>query len=498
MKDSLYYIHEMGELFEVVQLSDIFEDSKTFPDCIPLLPISEIIDRYEELKSQANFDLRVFLKDYFLPPDSTKKQSLQNPATSCNEHIAHLWHDLTRFPQEELKYSLLSLPKPYVVPGGRFREVYYWDSYFTMLGLEESGRFDLIENMACNFAYLIDQYGHIPNGNRTYYVGRSQPPFFALMVKLLSQNLGNSAFITYLPQMLQEYNFWMKAERVVKMPDGVTLNRYWDENCTPRPEAFKEDTELSKTSKQKPDELYRNLRAAAESGWDFSSRWLKDPKDLGSIITTEILPVDLNCLLFNLEKTISETYKLLKDVGSTLKFWQLAESRSKAINQYFWIEEKGFYFDYNLTESKHTSSYNLSAGYPLFFEIATKNQAEKTAEILESDFLKSGGLLTTLEESGQQWDSPNGWAPLQWIAYKGLCNYHIDHLATDLKTRWLEMNKLVFEKTGRMTEKYNVKNNNLEASGGEYPNQDGFGWTNGIFLKMQKDATLKGKETKRV
>jgi alpha,alpha-trehalase len=486
MKNKIQYIHEMGELFETVQLSDIFEDSKTFPDCIPLLPVNEIINRYEEVKSRPDFDLRKFLKDYFLSPELTEKQYHRTRETSCSEHIEQLWHDLTRFPQEEPKSSLLPLPKPYVVPGGRFREVYYWDSYFTMLGLEESGRFDLIESMVSNFAYLIDAYGHIPNGNRSYYIGRSQPPFFALMVKLLSQKLGDAVFVNYLPQMMKEYNFWMTTDRAVKIPDGCILNRYWDENNTPRPEAYKEDTELSKISQQKPEKLFLNLRAAAESGWDFSSRWLSDPKDLASISTTDIIPVDLNCLLFNLEKTISLTYRLMDDEENSLHFELLAENRKKAINQYFWNKEKGFYFDYNLVESKYTASYNLAATYPLFFDLSTKNQALKTSATLESQFLKTGGLITTLEESGQQWDSPNGWAPLQWIAYKGLCNYNIDYLAAELKDRWLKMNNRVFNNTGKMTEKYNVKNNNLEASGGEYPNQDGFGWTNGVFLKMQK------------
>lgn len=482
------YIHQMGELFERVQLSDIFEDSKTFPDCIPLLPVSEIVNRYQETKNDAHFDLRKFLKDYFLLPDETQKSFHHKPAESCKEHIEFLWDDLTRLPEFEPSSSLLPLPKPYVVPGGRFREIYYWDSYFTMLGLEESGRYDLIENMVANFAYLIDKYGHIPNANRAYYLSRSQPPFFALMVELLSHKIGEDAFISYLPQMLNEYNFWMATDRAVTMSDGNVLNRYWDENTTPRPEAYKEDTELSHQTDQKPETLYRNLRAAAESGWDFSSRWLTDPNNLSTIITTDILPVDLNCLLYNLENTISKTYQLLKEDKLALDYQNLADNRSKAIHQYFWSDSYGFYFDYNISTSKHTASYHLGACYPLFFRIANVDQALRAAEILESRFLKSGGLITTLEESGQQWDAPNGWAPLQWIAFKGLSNYKIENLANELKTRWLKMNRLFFEQSGRMTEKYNVSNNQIEASGGEYPNQDGFGWTNGVFLKMQRET----------
>ena len=148
--------------------------------------------------------------------------------------------------------SLLPLPQPYVVPGGRFREIYYWDSYFTMLGLEESGRRDLVVDMVHDFAYLIDTYGHVPNGTRTYYLSRSQPPFFFEMVGLLSSDDPARAFVRYLPELKREYAFWMEGaqslrrgrahRRVVALPDGSILNRYWDDRDTPRDESYREDT----------------------------------------------------------------------------------------------------------------------------------------------------------------------------------------------------------------------------------------------------------------
>ena len=207
--------------------------------------------------------------------------------------------------------SLLPLPQPYLVPGGRFRELYYWDSYFTMLGLDESGRHDLVADMVRDFAYLIDTYGHVPNGARTYYLSRSQPPFFFEMVGLLSNDDSASAFSEYLPQLKREYAFWMEGarglrrgtahRRVVAMPNWSILNRYWDDRDTPRDESYREDTELAHASGRPARQVFRDIRAAAESGWDFSSRWFADGHTRGTIDTTEIVPIDLNSLLFGLE-----------------------------------------------------------------------------------------------------------------------------------------------------------------------------------------------------
>ncbi len=183
-----------------------------------------------------------------------------------------------------------------------------------MLGLQESGREDLIEDMVRDFAYLIDRYGHIPNGARSYYLSRSQPPFFFEMVGLLSNKDTGAAYAHYLPELRREYDFWMEGaariraggahRHVVAMPDGSLLNRYWDDLDTPRDEAWREDTELARQSGRPAAEVFRNVRAAAESGWDFGSRWFEDGQTRASIDTTQIIPVDLNSLLFGLENAI--------------------------------------------------------------------------------------------------------------------------------------------------------------------------------------------------
>ncbi len=160
----------------------------------------------------------------------------------------------------------------------------------------------MIHHMVDNFAWLIDTVGFIPNGNRTYYLGRSQPPFFSLMVRIVEENEGVEAALRYLPQLEREYDFWMNEERAVKMPEGEMMNRYFDNYPRPRPESYREDIETSQHSPRESAAVWQDLRAAAESGWDFSSRWLDDPMDLSTIRTTSIIPVDLNALLFHLEK----------------------------------------------------------------------------------------------------------------------------------------------------------------------------------------------------
>ena len=491
-------IYELGQLFEEVQLKNILSDGKTFPDCLPKYPLQAILKSYNKAKNKSNFDLKSFVLTHFDLPKSDFDDFKSDPNKSITEHIDALWTVLTRQP-DKTESSLIPLPHPFVVPGGRFREVYYWDSYFTMLGLRVSKRFDLIENMVDNFAYLLATIGHIPNGNRTYYVGRSQPPFFAAMVQLLAEEKGDAVLLKYLPALAKEYAFWTQQsrprvpededmlERVCYFSPDTTLNRYWDENDTPRPESYREDVEIAHKSKQKPEIIYRHLRAAAESGWDFSSRWFKKKDKLETINTTNIVPIDLNCLLHNLEKTLEKAYLLRGSIGEAKTLEMAAEQRKNLINNCFWNKKQEFYFDLDFQSGKNTPHKTLAAVFPLFFSIANPLQAKAVAKTLEKAFLKKGGLTTTLSNTGQQWDAPNGWAPLQWVAYKGLKNYGHDDLANKIKENWLKANRKIYKTTGKMTEKYNIFNQKLEAGGGEYPLQDGFGWTNGVCLALMAD-----------
>jgi alpha,alpha-trehalase len=172
-----------GQLFRDVQLAQIFADQKTFCDLIPKQTPAQILAEYAAQKNAPNFSLAAFVTAHFRMQSGGPVVSPAPPGESAQTYIAGLWNVLEAHTGDVAPYSsLVPLPHEYVVPGGRFTEVYYWDSYFTMLGLEADGRHDIVENMLANFAYEIDRYGHIPNGNRTYYLSRSQPPFFSAMV----------------------------------------------------------------------------------------------------------------------------------------------------------------------------------------------------------------------------------------------------------------------------------------------------------------------------
>lgn len=485
------------ELFEDVQLSGIFPDSKTFNDCVPRFEKDQILKAYRDQKLFLRFDLKEFIEHNFILTTQKATEYTSDSAKPIEQHVDGLWSVLTRQP-DQVGGSLIPLPYPYIVPGGRFQEIYYWDSYFTMLGLSVSGRFDLIENMVDNFSFLIKTLGHIPNGNRAYYISRSQPPFFTLMVELLQEDSNDDLCLKYLSSIEKEYNFWMNGfdslenewqahRRVVKGPKGALLNRYYDDLDTPRPEAYKEDIEIAHSSLRKASEVYRDLRAAAESGWDFSSRWLADEKHLEQIITTQIIPIDLNCLLYHIETVLEQSYQKLGDIEQQEKYAVRAQKRKNAILELCWNPQKQLFFDYNFYQQTQTQVESLASTFPLFFEIATKDQASAMALSLETKFLKDGGLITTTLQTSQQWDSPNGWAPLQWMAYRGLRLYEHNALASKIREAWLRTNQKVYLQTGKMTEKYNVVNTTLLGGGGEYPNQDGFGWTNGVFLKLLSD-----------
>lgn len=483
-----------GELFERVQLDRVFEDGKTFVDAVPRSDPSAIIEAYEREKHEPGFGLRAFVATHFELPQARDSGYVGDPGRDVVEHIDALWDVLTREPDEpKAGSSLLALPRPYVVPGGRFREIYYWDSYFTMLGLEQSGRHELALDMLANFADLIDRYGHVPNGNRTYYLSRSQPPFFAAMVELVARRDGDAVYRRHQRQLRREYDFWMEGarevapgtahRRVVRFPDGAVLNRYWDDRATPRDESYAEDVATASASDRPNEEVYRNLRAAAESGWDFSSRWLADGHTLASIRTVEIVPVDLNSLLFQLERTLATAYRATGDTSEAMRFVAAAEARRKAMNAHLWNEPLGVYADHDWKAGVHTSHVSAAMLFPLYFGVASDAQAARTARLLERELLQPDGLATTIARTGQQWDSPNGWAPLQWIAVKSLREHDEDALAGQIACRWIRENVGAYRASGKLVEKYDVTGEG-EAGGGEYPLQDGFGWTNGVLRAL--------------
>jgi len=448
--------HDIGPLFSDVQLAGIFPDSKEFVDARPKSAPATIEARYDSARRTPSFVLRAFVEQSFDLPQPVGGRYRTVASQSMVEHVKALWPVLTREPDSaspDARSSLIPLPNSYVVPGGRFREVYYWDSYFTMLGLVQSGRTDLVKDMLDNFAHLINTVGHIPNGNRTYYLSRSQPPYFAAMVGLYARATDNAHALPYLDAIEKEYAFWMDGadrlavghayRRVVRLSDSVVLNRYWDDSSEPRPESYRPDVEIGQTL---PESLrasfYRNARATAESGLDFSSRWMRNPKDLRTLETVNLIPVDLNALLYNAERAIAGLRSLRRrprDGAVAHRFNLKADARRGAIRAMYDPKE-GFFFDRRWPSGELvTDRPTLAAAAPLYFGIATDEQGKRVAARLERDFLKPGGFVTTTFMTGQQWDAPNGWPPLEWLSIEGVRRYGRADLADKAASRWLAL-----------------------------------------------------------
>ncbi|WP_435098111.1 alpha,alpha-trehalase TreF [Halarchaeum sp. P4] len=489
-----------GALYEAVQRAGVFADSKTFVDATPTEDPEAIREAFHEARESGDVDLVEFVRSHFdVPSDEYDPPDL--PADrGLREHIDLLWDHLARDPATDLPAydTRLELPADYVVPGGRFRELYYWDTYFTAEGLAADGRVDLVDALAENFASLIERLGHVPNGSRVYFESRSQPPLFARLLAVLERERGVDAVEPYLDALEREHAYWMDgaaertpddpaAKHVVRVGDTV-LNRHWDARDEPRPESYREDVTAADAldPAERPD-FYRDVRAAAESGWDFSSRWLADPAAFETMHTTDLVPVDLNSYLYGMERRLAGWLEATGDVETARTYDRRAAERKRAVEEYCWDEAEAFYFDYDWTTGETTDRATLAAAAPLWTGLASDEHAAAIAERLEADFLAPSGLLTTLTDSGEQWDAPNGWAPLQYVAVEGLRHYGHDDLADEVRRRFLAAVRATFEREGKLVEKYDVRDPTGEAGGGEYELQDGFGWTNGVVAAWLAD-----------
>ncbi|MDQ2772266.1 MAG: alpha,alpha-trehalase TreF [Bacteroidota bacterium] len=489
-------------LFEAVQLGRIFPDNKTFVDARPRQRPVTILAAWRRENNQSGFDLKAFVLAHFVLPAEGAQPFVSDVRAGLRHHLDTLWTVLARpaAPPTSARdslapyRSLVPLPRPYLVPGGRFREVYYWDSYFTMLGLAEAGKTQLLHDITDNFAYLIGRFGFVPNGNRTYYLTRSQPPFLAAIVQLLAQRGGPAELRRYRPALEAEYRYWMlgsetlkpgtAAHRAVRLPTGAVLNRYWDESDQPREESYAEDVAAAQKSTQPAAQFYHHVRAGAASGWDFSSRWFRPGGGLETIQTTDLLPIDLNCLLYNLELTLAAAARAANQPAQAKAYLANAAQRKATLLALSWDAQAGWFQDYNWRQQRRSAVRSLAGVFPLAYGLATPAQAARVGAGLQQDFLKPGGLVTTLSRTGQQWDAPNGWAPLEYLAIAGLRRYGQRPLADTVAHRWVRLNTRVFARTGKLLEKYDVLDPTRPAGGGEYPLQDGFGWTNGVLLKL--------------
>ena len=475
-------------LFQTVATAGLYEP-KAWADAVPRRDAAAILADWRA-EAPRGAALRAFVEANFDVPAETTPSPLDLPADrTLTEHVALLWPHLTRGP-EVASGSRLALPAAHVVPGGRFRELYYWDSYFTLLGLPDEA---LRADMAANFAALLTDHGLVPNGSRTYYLSRSQPPFLWALIGLLDEDEPAAAWAEHLDVLQAEHAFWMEGAealargeasgRVVRLPDGAVLNRYWDDREAPRDESYVYDLETARAAARPAPVTYRELRAGAESGWDYSSRWLADGQTLATIETTRVVPVDLNALLYGLESAIAQGCAHAGDETCAGEHAALAAARATAIRTHLWNEAGGHFDDYDLNQGALRDRPTAAMLYPLFVGLATPGEGARTAATVREHLLAPGGILPTPNETGQQWDAPNGWAPHQWLAVEGLRRAGQGTLAAEIARRWTATVARSFCETGKLTEKYDVLTVR-EGGGGEYPNQDGFGWTNGVTVRL--------------
>lgn len=451
-----------GILFSEVQFGGIFEDDLVFAQAKPLKTPSEINKAYAFGKNEEGFDLATFIAENFeLNSESVTQKDYPDVSGFFDR-------DLILSPEVAAANYLLTMENAHFLNGGPGMETGYEDAYWIMLGLEKMGRIEDIRSMMDNFAAWINTLGYIPAGNRAYQQSRSQPPVFALMVELLAKYDGPAAFRKYFKVLEKEYDFWMRGETqaynrnepvehvVLIKEDDTVLNRYWDDRDMPRSEAYAADIALAKSGNLINSLVYRNLRAASESGWDLSSRWKAASEDWYMAQTTHILSVDLNSLLYQTEATLLKMYRQLKNDPKAYDMEVRMERRKQAMFKYCWNEEKGYFFDYDFVEGKQSENLNLAGVYPLFVNMATPQRAFAVAEVLEKELLKAGGLVVSTENSGKVYDAPNGLPGLHWVAINGLENFGKPELADEIRQKWMNTVRLGQKETGQFYGFYDV------------------------------------------
>jgi len=476
----------------------------------------------------------------YLPAGFAEPEAVKKLEHDCKVRVEHLPAVIKRPGQIDVSaihpHGLLFLPNSYVVPGGRFNEMYGWDSYFIVVGLLRDGRLDLARDMVENFFFEIENYGTVLNANRTYYLTRSQPPFLTSMIMLLEQAEKNAGhddrqWLAHAYEIAaHDYENWVRDPHLA---DNTGLSRYYDFGAGPAPESLQDEAgvyrrvtgyfvthpDYAKTYVMEEDgkaqagkdvgppftvqvcdvsmtmappgcttaatvhlsaDYYRGDRSMRESGFDISFRF----GPYGAA-THHFAPDCLNSLLYKTEKDLEEISRELGNTTDAEKWQQRAAHRKQIVNHYLWDSPRGLYFDYNF-ETKHRSTYEyVTTFYPLWAGLASPEQAKEVAANLKI-FERPGGLLTSTDDTGAQWDSPYGWAPLQLLAVEGLRRYGYNADADRVSYEFLSMVAENYRREGTIREKYNVITRSSEAHviAGYQANVVGFGWTNGVFLQF--------------
>jgi len=402
--------------------------------------------------------------------------------------------------------GLLYLPRPYVVPGGRFNEMYGWDSYFIQLGLLRDNDVALAKDMADNFLYEIRNYGKILNANRTYYLTRSQPPFLTqMLLGVYRRNKDRKWLAGAVPAIESYYRFWTSEPHLTP---ATGLSRYYDLGDGPAPESLSAerdaqglthydrvmeyyrthkvaDYEVGEFFDEKrnilTDLFYKGDRSMRESGFDPSNRFGPFSVDI-----IHYDPVCLNSLLYLMEEQTAEILTIVGREAEAAPWRKRAADRAAAINRLMWDAQDGLYYDYNFAHRAVRRYPFLTTFYPLWAGIASKEQAAAVEKSV-AKFERPGGLATSTFESGNQWDLPFGWAPLEMIAVEGLRRYGYNADADRISEEFLSLVRDEYRKVGFIVEKYDVVRRGTDSSSirfGYQSNQAGFGWTNAVYTRL--------------
>ncbi|XP_047037421.1 trehalase-like isoform X2 [Helicoverpa zea] len=522
---STIYCH--GPLLDTVQMAGLYNDSKTFVDMKLKLSANITMEHFQEMMARTGShptkaDIQEFVNQNFDPEGSEFEDWRptdwkDNPAFLQNikdpllhqwaAELNRLWLQLGRKMKPHVKnnqdlYSIIYVDNPVIVPGGRFREFYYWDSYWIIKGLLLSEMRATAKGMVSNFMDIVERIGFIPNGGRIYYAMRSQPPLLIPMVKIILDDMDDLEYLRqHIHTLDREYDYWMTNHTVEVDHNGhrYTLARYYDQSQGPRPESYKEDVDVARhfDTNDKKEELYAELKAAAESGWDFSSRWFilngTNKGNLTNLKTRSIIPVDLNAIMCWNAQLLRDFHLRLGNIDKAEYYRNVHARFMDAIEQVLWHEDVGVWLDYSLESGRRRDYFypsNVSPLWAVCYDQARKdyyvNRVVNYLDKVKVDIF-DGGIPTTFEHSGEQWDYPNAWPPLQYIVVMGLANTgqpEAVRLASEIATKWVRSNFEVWKQKTAMLEKYDATIFGGLGGGGEYVVQTGFGWTNGVIMAM--------------
>ncbi|XP_017753847.1 PREDICTED: trehalase-like [Eufriesea mexicana] len=519
-------IYCTGELLKTVQLAEIFPDSKSFVDLHQINDPEVTLSNFYRLMNETDnkpsrSQIRQYVNDNFASsselidwtlPDWTENPSIlkriqETKYREWAKHLNEIWKDLARKASPEVakypeRHSLIYVNNGFIIPGGRFKEFYYWDSYWVIEGLLLSDMYQTAKGIIDNFLYMVEKYGFIPNGGRIYYLMRSQPPLLHLMVSRYLEITRDYEYLRKIISTLEkEFAFWQREKMIDVEKDGkiYKMGHYVVHSTRPRPESFKEDYLMAQNLPEKmQDFFYNNIKAGAESGWDFSNRWYIGNNKSGmlsllNISTQYIIPVDLNAILQQNARLLNEFHTLLGNNAKSQYYMKIAGELQMAIDNVLWNEESGIWLDYDVKNERSRNMFYPSNLTPLYTKSYNRLQRERYAlsavKYLKLQKVDSflGGTPSSLNHTGEQWDFPNAWPPLQSFIVMGLYRTGVSEameIAHELASRWLASNYLGYAENGYMFEKYDSVVPGHGGGGGEYHVQTGFGWTNGVVLEF--------------